>query len=457
MPYMPQDSEKNPDIQHLLEQAQQQGDDASVQMLLDAYHPSDIADALEAMPRELRVQLWQNIEADKKGEILTEVHGEVREQLINSSSEKELVDALAGLQPDELADIDEKLPDSVVDKMLAGMDATQKFRYESVRRYPDDTAGGLMDIDAVTISPDDTLLNVLNEIRELRKREGAVPEHLESVMVVDAQNYYLGALRLSDAVSLSPKSRVGDVMDTGVPAIEVMTPANKVAQLFENLDLISAPVVNEVGQLLGRITVDDVIDVIRGQSEHTIMSQAGLNRDMDMFAPLMQSAFRRNVWLSANLVNAFIAAYVIDLFSASIQQIVALAVLMPVIASMGGVAGNQSLALVTRGLALDQVKSSNARRLLLRETALGMINGLFWASVVTLVIIYWFDNLSLGLVFAVALIINLLTAALAGTLVPLVLNKAGIDPALAGGVLLMAVTDVVGFSAFLGLATLILL
>jgi len=236
-----------------------------------------------------------------------------------------------------------------------------------------------------------------------------------------------------------------------------MTSAGKVAQLFENLDLISAPVVNEDGQLLGRITVDDVIDVIRGQSEHAIMSQAGLNTDMDMFAPLLQSAFRRTVWLSANLINAFIAAYVIDLFSASIQEIVALAVLMPVVASMGGVAGNQSLALVTRGLALDQVKSSNARRLLLREIALGLINGIFWAIVVALVIIYWFENVSLGLVFAVALIINLLTAALAGTAVPLVLNKSGIDPALAGGVLLMAVTDVVGFTAFLGLATLVLL
>ena len=454
---MSQDTQANPDIQSLLEEAHLEGHSDRVQSLLNAHHPSAIADALEGLPRDLRAELWQSIDAEKKGEILTEVHGEVLEQLIEASTDKELLEALMGLQPDELADIDVKLPDNVVHKMLAGMDAKQKFHYESVRRYPDDTAGGLMDIDAVTIKPDNTLDDVFKDLRELRKRDGCIPEHLESVMVVDAQNHFLGSLRLGDAVSLAAETRVSDIMDTDIPAIDVMTSAGKVAQLFENLDLISAPVVNEDGQLLGRITVDDVIDVIRGQSEHAIMSQAGLNTDMDMFAPLLQSAFRRTVWLSANLINAFIAAYVIDLFSASIQEIVALAVLMPVVASMGGVAGNQSLALVTRGLALDQVKSSNARRLLLREIALGLINGIFWAIVVALVIIYWFENVSLGLVFAVALIINLLTAALAGTAVPLVLNKAGIDPALAGGVLLMAVTDVVGFTAFLGLATLVLL
>ena len=444
-------------FQHLLEQALQNGSADKLQELLDRHHPSDIADALEALPRELRAQLWHIVDAAKKGEILTEVHGDVREQLIDASAESELVDALLGLQPDELADIDEKLSRRVIDKMLANMDARQKFRYQSVRSYPDDSAGGLMDIDAITIRSDHTLDEVLQKLRQLRKRDGALPEHFESAMVVDEQKHYLGALRLSDAVSLPADTTVGAAMDTEIPGIEAMTPASKVVQLFENLDLVSAPVVNDSGQLLGRITVDDVIDVIRGQSEHAIMSQAGLNRDTDMFAPILQSAFRRTVWLSANLINAFIAAYVIDLFSASIQQIVALAVLMPVVASMGGVAGNQSLALVTRGIALNQVTSSNAWHLLLRELALGVINGIFWALIVALVIIFWFDNIQLGLVFAAALIINLLTAALAGTGVPLLLNRAGIDPALAGGVLLMALTDVVGFTAFLGLATLFLL
>lgn len=454
---MATEAEQTPGFEHLLEEALNNESSEKLQTLLDAHHPSDIADALEAMPWELRTQLWARVSAAKKGEILTELHGDVREQLIAASTEHELVEALLCLQADELADIDRQLPRRVIDSMLQSMEATQKFRYETVRSYPDDSAGGLMDIDAITIRAEQTLDEVLQKLRRLRQRDGLLPEHFESAMVVDENKQYLGALRISDAVSLPGDMRVGAAMDSKIPGITAMTSASKVVQLFENLDLVSAPVINEKGQLLGRITVDDVIDVIRRQSEQAMMSQAGLNRDTDMFAPILQSAFRRTVWLSANLLNAFIAAYVINLFSASIQQIVALAVLMPVVASMGGVAGNQSLALVTRGIALEQVTASNARSLLWREMALGMINGVFWSAVVAVVITLWFEHIQLGLVFAAALIINLLTAALAGTGVPLLLNRAGIDPALAGGVLLMALTDVVGFSAFLGLATLFLL
>jgi len=445
------------DFQHLLEEILNNGTAGNAHVLNEQLHPSDIADLLEALPREKRAELWDRVDNAGQGEILTEVHGDVRSQLIEASSDAQLLAALASLQGDELADLHEDLPQNVIKEMLVTMDSGRRLCYETIRSYPDDTAGGLMDIDAITIRAETTLELVLRKIRELRELNGSLPEHFDSVMVVDSNDCPLGALRLADAVSMPPNTLASAVMDVDVPAIPVLTPANEVAQLFENLDLVSAPVVNDKGQLLGRITVDDVIDVIREQSVHAMMSQAGLDEDTDMFAPIWRSALQRTLWLSANLVNAFIAAFVIDRFSASIQQIVALAVLMPVVASMGGVAGNQTLALVTRGIALNQVTSANARHLLLRELGLGIINGLFWAVVIAIVVMLWFSNAQLGLVFGVALTINMLTAAGAGTGVPLLLDRVGVDPALAGGVVLMAITDVVGFTLFLGLATLFLL
>jgi magnesium transporter len=276
-------------------------------------------------------------------------------------------------------------------------------------------------------------------------------------MVIDRNNNYLGILQLSDAVSLDAETSVSDAMTTGVPAISVLTPAAKVARLFEDQDLLSAPVVNEAGRLLGRITIDDVVDVMREEAEHEVMSRAGLAKATDMFGPILPNAGRRAIWLGVNLINAFVAAWVIGLFEASIDQLVALAVLMPVVASMGGVGGNQTLTLVTRGLALEQIRRSNIGRLLFRELTLGLLNGCVWSIVVAGVAAIWFDSFQLGIVFGVALILNLLTGAVAGTLVPLTLQRLGIDPALAGGVVLTAATDVVGFLSFLGLATLFLL
>ena len=246
-------------------------------------------------------------------------------------------------------------------------------------------------------------------------------------------------------------------MITDVPSISVLEPAKKVARLFADQDLISAAVVNESGRLLGRITIDDVVDVMQEEAEHEIMSRGGLTEATDMFAPLLKSAGRRAVWLGVNLINAFVAAWVIGLFEESIDKLVALAVLMPVIASMGGVAGNQTLTLITRGIALEQVGKNNARRLLFRELSLGLINGVFWAVAVATVAIVWFEDVRLGVVFGVSLILNLVMGAVAGTLVPLALQRLGVDPALAGSVVLTAATDVVGFLSFLGLATLILL
>ena len=445
------------DLRDLLHEALGEGSSQVVKKILDELHPAEIADTLEALPRELRPRLWQSVPVKLKGEVLLEAHKEVRKQLIDNSDEEELLVALATLQMDELADLDAQLPLSVVDAMVKAMDSQHRERYDAVRVYPDDTAGGLMDADAAAVRGDVSLKAVRRYMRRLRVRLGKLPEHLDSLMVVDRNNTYLGILRLSDIISLESTTTVREVMKTDVAAIPVMTSANKVARLFEDQDLTSAAVVGETGRLLGRITIDDVVNVMRGEAEHEVMSRVGLTESTDMFAPIFRSATRRAVWLGINMVTAFVAAWVIGLFDGSIEKIVALAVLMPVVASMGGVAGNQTLTLVTRGLALEQVGKSNVRRLLWRELALGLLNGIFWALVVAVVAVLWFKDMHLGLIFGVALILNLLTGALAGTLVPMVLQRLGIDPALAGGVVLTTATDVVGFFSFLGLATLFLL
>lgn len=445
------------DYREALHQALEQGAQETLTTLLRELHPAQIADALEALQRDLRPELWRHVETAAKGEVLLEAHREVRQQLIEATEEAQLLAALATLEMDELADLDADLPLSVVDTMVSAMDTRRRDRYEAVRSYPDNSAGGLMDIDATAVHADVTLKAVLRYLRLIRGRDGALPEHLDSLMVVDRDNAYLGVLRLSDVVSLDSATPVSEAMSAGVPAIPVMTPATRVARLFEDQDLLSAPVVSETGQLLGRITIDDVVDVMRVEAEREVMSRAGLRESTDMFAPILPSLGRRSVWLGVNLLNAFIAAWVIGLFEESIGKMIALAVLMPVVASMGGVAGTQTMTLVTRGLALEQIGRSNAWQLLGRELTLGLLNGALWAIVVSLIAIQWFDNSQLGLVFGAALIINLFTGALVGTLVPQLLQKLGIDPALAGGVVLIATTDVIGFFSFLGLATLFLL
>ncbi|MDT8383141.1 MAG: magnesium transporter [Gammaproteobacteria bacterium] len=455
---MPDHNDKSQyDFRELLHKALEEQSLQTVVDLLKGLHPAEIADALEALPRELRPALWAQVDILFKGEVLLETHAEVRRQLIEATDEDELLTALATLEMDELADLDAELPMSVVDAMVQTMDVQRRRRYEAVRSYPDNTAGGLMDVDAAAVRGDVSLKAVQRYLRQLRSREGKLPEHLDSLVVVDRNNTYLGMLQLSDVVSLNSGTIVSEVMTARVPAIPVLASASKVARLFQDQDLLSAPVVNEANQLLGRITIDDVVDVMRGDAEREVMSRAGLTSATDMFAPIMSSATRRAVWLGVNLINAFIAAWVIGLFEGSIEQVVALAILMPVVASMGGVAGNQTLTLVTRGIALEQVGRSNARRLLLRELSLSLLNGAFWSVVVAVVAVLWFGSVQLGIVFGAALIINLITGAVVGTLAPLALLRVGIDPALAGGVVLIAATDVIGFLSFLGLATIFLL
>ncbi|MGV8935255.1 MAG: magnesium transporter [Gallionellaceae bacterium] len=445
------------DLALLVEQAM---DGASTDQLVQAcelLHPAEIADIIESLPYEQRLFVWHFLDADTKGDVLVETDGEVRQQLISETSSKELVMAVERLDMDALADLDAHLPSEVVVAVLQAMDAQRRRRFDAVRSYADDTAGGLMDADAIAVRGDVTLDVVLRYVRQLRRQQGSVPEHIDTLMVVNNDNLYLGMLYLGDLVSLDPRSKVAEVMNNEYPPIPADMSARKVAREFENFDLISAAVVDDAGHLIGRITVDDVLDVIREEGDRSVRHMGGVHEETDIFSPALSSARHRSVWLGVNLINGFVAAWVIGMFGESIEKMVALAILMPVVAGMGGVAGTQTMTIVTRGLALEQVVRGNALRLLYKELTVGIMNGLLWGALVATVAVFWFDNTTLGLVFASALFINLFVGALAGTLFPLLLHKLGIDPALAGGVLLIAATDVLGFTVFLGLATLILL
>lgn len=430
---------------------------AKIAHLLELASAGELARVIESVPSSRRIAVWNQLRVSKMAEVLLELHGELRRQLIYHTDEALLVESLSAVQMDELADLDEDLPVSVVNAMVEAMDDQSKQRYQIVSQYPDDTAGGLMDMDATAIRADVSLKAALRYLQRIRRREGELPEHLDSLIVVDRNNLYLGMLPLSDLVSLNIETSVSEVMRRGIPAIRPLTSAKEVARVFEDEDLLSAPVVSDSGQLLGRITVDDVIDVIRDQADRAIYGGAGLDQHPDMFAPVVRSSFKRALWLGINLFTAFLAAWVIGWFEASIEKVVALAILMPVVASMGGVAGSQTLTLVTRALALDQIGRSNAPRLIWQELRIGLLNGFFWSCVVSVIATVWFDDSWLGLVFGMAMMTVFFAAALAGALIPLILNRMSIDPALAGGVILTTVTDIVGFATFLGLATVLIL
>ena len=364
----------------------------------------------------------------------------------------ELVAAADGLEVDDLADLIADLPEAVTRRVMQAMEELDRSRLESVLGYHEDSAGGLMNTDTITVRPDVTVEVVLRYLRMLSE----LPEGTDMLFVVNRYGKYLGTMSLTSLLTAPGENTVGEIMDTSRAGIDAETTATEVAKVFETQDLVSAAVVDNEGALLGRITVDDVVDVIRDEAEHSIMSMAGLDEEDDMFAPVIASARRRAVWLGVNLATAFVAARVVGLFEATIEQVVALAVLMPVVASMGGIAGSQTLTLMIRGLALGHIESSNARWLLFKELAVGLLNGLMWAAIVAAIVLMWFGSWQLGGVIAAALIINTLVAAVTGVGLPLALRRLGIDPALAGTVVLTTVTDVVGFMSFLGLGALFL-
>ena len=415
-------------------------------------HPSEIADLLESLPSKDRENLWELIGADLEGEVLSHAQDGVRAGLLEQMLPHEVAAATENLETDDAADIIQDLPEEVVDEVLGSMDEHNRVRLEQALSYDEDTAGGLMNTLMLSVY-DNVDLEVV--IRYLRMK-GEVPEKSESLIVVDRDNHYQGMLPFVTILTSNPEEKVSDVMDTEIEAVPTDMPANEVAKLFEQRDLYSVAVIDEEKAPLGRITIDDVVDVIRDQGDHSLMSMAGLDEDDDMFAPVMVSAQRRALWLGINLATAFLAAWVIGRFAATIEQMVALAVLMPIVASMGGIAGSQTLTIVIRGLAVGQLGPANSRALLLKEVAVGLFNGVIWAAVVGLIAGLWFNNRALGLVIATAMIVNLFVAAFFGALIPLWLKKKEIDPALAGGVILTTVTDVIGFLVFLGLASLFL-
>ena len=414
-------------------------------------HPGEIALLFEAIQPKDRSILWPSIEISVQGEILKEVNEDVQSQLIAEMSVDSLVKATEKLDTDDLADIVPNMPESAVHSLLLTLDFKHRERLNKVLSYPENSAGGLMNTDFITVRPDVSIRAVIRYLRLLKE----MPVDTDQVFVVDRNFNYLGSLLITSLLTEEPEQMVEKFIsnDFSKP-VSAETDESEVVLLFEQRNLISAPVIDEDNQLVGRITIDDVVDVIRDQAEHSVMSMVGLDEDEDVFAPIIHSSKKRSVWLGVNLITALIAVYFIGLFEATLQQKIALAILMPVVASMGGIAGTQTLIIVTRGIATGKVTTANIKALINKEVAVSGLNGIIWSLVIGLITYYWFSDLLLSLIIALAIITNLIVAAFSGAFLPLLLSKLRIDPALAGGVILTTITDVIGFVAFLGLAAL---
>ena len=414
-------------------------------------HPGEIALLFEAIQPKDRSILWPDIEISIQGEILKEVSEDVQSQLIAEMSVDSLVKATEKLDTDDLADIVPNMPESAVHSLLLTLDFKHRERLNTVLSYPENSAGGLMNTDFITVRPDVSIRAVIRYLRLLKE----MPVDTDQVFIVDRDFNYLGSLLITSLLTEDPGQMVEQFMsnDFSKP-VRADTDESEVALLFEQRNLISAPVIDGNNQLVGRITIDDVVDVIRDQAEHSVMSMVGLDEDEDVFAPIIQSSKKRSIWLGVNLITAFIAVYFIGLFEATLQQKIALAILMPVVASMGGIAGTQTLIIVTRGIATGRVTTANIKALINKEVAVSGLNGIIWSIVIGLITYYWFSDMLLSLIIALAIITNLVVAAFSGAFLPILLSKLRIDPALAGGVILTTITDVIGFVAFLGLASL---
>ena len=412
----------------------------------------DIAHLLSSVPPKQRTILWNLVEAEElAADVLAYLGEEERSEIVARLEPDELANLIESFEFDDKVDLLQELPESVIEEVLLSMDSQDRQRVEDVLSYDEDSAGGLMNTDVVTVRPDITVDVVLRYIRRYRE----LPPMTDNLWVVNRRDEFIGQVPISKILISDPNTTIREIMQTEVEPLIVSTHEDEVAQRFERLDLVSAPVVSESGKLLGRITIDDVVDVIRASADHSLMSQAGLDEDEDIFAPLVRTVKRRSVWLGINLLTAFLASGVIGMFEATLEQVVALAILMPVVASMGGIAGTQALTIVIRGMAHGRVGSANIRALVSREVLIGTANGLFWSLVVGFAAFLWFGDFTLGYVIALAIIVNLIVAAVVGTLLPGYLKSLQIDPALAGGVVLTTVTDVVGFFCFLGIATLV--
>ncbi len=433
-----------------LHEALAQNDHELARSVVAELHPSEIADVIESLPSRARDNVWHLINPAQEGDVLSHLQDSVRSEFLEQIPPDKLADATKNLDADDVADILQDLPDALANNVLHAMDEQNLQRLASVLTYPEDTAGGLMNIDVISVRADVSLEAVARYMRLLAD----IPPKTDNLMVVDRDNHYLGVLPLTKLLVKAPETTVDTWMEEE-PCLPTNMPKAEVAKIFEQRDLVSAAVIDDEGRLLGRITIDDVVDVIQAAAEQAVRSMAGLGED-DMFSPVLVTTKRRAIWLGINLMTAFLAAWVIGQFEDTIRELVALAVLMPVVAGMGGIAGSQTLTIAIRGIALGQIVKANIKPLLKKELTVSIFNGMLWSCVVAGIVIVWFDNPFLGLIIGIAIIINLIIAAFAGAIIPLALRRYGIDPAIAGGVILTTVTDVVGFMSFLGLATIFL-
>lgn len=428
-------------------------DKFALQQIFIDMEAAEIAHLLESIPDSLRGRLWRFIPEDRNGEVLVELGDVARQSLASFLEHEQIVDAVSNLDNNDLAEVVDTLSNDIGDAIRQSLDYQGLQNLEATLAFPEGSAGRLMETEAVSIRSDITLETVL---RFLRAKE-SIPKHTVGFMVVDREGFFLGELPLSELLTRKPSEMVSDVMNTDALSISPEMTESDLAILFKDHDLVSVPVVDKNGKLIGRVTLDDMVDVMNEQADHHILGAVGLDEDEDLFAPIIPSTKRRLFWLGINLATAFLAAWVIGLFQGTLQQVVALAVLMPIVASMGGIAGTQTLTLIIRGLATGKISSSNARWLAYKEITISAISGIVWAIVVGIISYFWFNDIKISYVLGAAMIINLLIAAVSGFGIPLFMKKMGIDPALAGGVVLTTATDVIGFMSFLGLATIFLL
>ena len=422
-----------------------------IQRILSKMDSHEIAHCLESTPSEQRKVIWSIIDKSNEADVLSELGEEIQQDLFDEISNEELLDLVQNLELDEMVDILQNLPQQRISFLLSKMTKIDRERVEMVLEYPEDSAGGLLNNDIISVQQDSTLNLVLEYLRSI----GDIPENTDKLFVVSKNNNFIGELKISKIISSNPELKVSDIMDDKPHSFMVNESDKEVSKFFEQNDLISAAVVNHKNELIGRITIDDVVDVIIEDADQNFLSMAGIAEDT--FSPPARAARRRIVWLGLNLITAFVAALAINIFQDAIDKIVYLAVLMPIVASMGGVAATQTLTIVLRGLTLEQISSSNLGWLFKRELAVAILNGIILSLIISLVTYVWFNELILSTLIAAAMIINLLSSVVAGVFVPIILRRLNQDPAIAGSVIVTTVTDVVGFVSFLGLATIFLL
>ncbi|MDR7025121.1 magnesium transporter [Pseudomonas peli] len=426
---------------------------AELQRKLDELHSADVAHILEALPLDDRLTVWQLVKVERDGDILLEVSDAVRETLLADMDDHEILAAARDMDADELADLASELPRDVVHELMETLDAQQRERVRSALSYEEDQVGALMDFEMVTIREDVSLEVVLRYLRRLKE----LPGHTDKLFVVDYDGVLKGVLPVKRLLVNDPEKLVSEVMATDPVSFHPDEDGYDAAQAFERYDLISTPVVDKNGKLIGRLTIDEMVDLIREESESEVLNMAGLREEEDIFASVWKSLRNRWAWLAINLVTAFMASRVIGLFEDSIEKLVALAALMPIVAGIGGNSGNQTITMIVRAMALDQVSTGNTSRLIRKELGVGLVNGIVWGGVIGVVAYLLYDSWSLGVVMTAAMVLNLLLAALMGVLIPMTLVRLGRDPALGASVMITAVTDSGGFFIFLGLASLFLL